>query len=784
MKTRLLLTLFCLTCVQLVWAQEYTIKGKILDHAGEGLPFANVFLQVDSNVIEAVFSEVDGSFSMEAETGSYKLKIASLGFADHEQEITLTQNIDVGVLSMNASSEELETVFITGFQNESKAGIDKKSVYISEDMRRANASVSELLELMPIVNMDFEGKPSVPGKRDVVVLVDGRPPKVRANDLATTLRTIPSDQVVKIEVMTNPPAKYTQGNSAVINIVTNKKPQKGNLINLWTRVNSFKAVGAGLNWTYKYNRFSISLWSGRWEWIGKSNGSSTTINKLAKDQYRRALSSENQNRSYGYWAGVSPEWKINDKNTISAFFGTNTWNNDSENSSNQTWYNNLGEVSSIYNIEGDYKYQGGSFYTGLEYFRTFDEEEKELELSFEVGQYPNKNNSLNHVEQSEGSYYQKQISEAKKSRDLYFSASFFDPIDSNSNINYAFDIGTDFPFDEKIQTFWGEDENALVLDPRLNYLNTQRDFTQEFSITYSKQFNKSKIQLDLGQRYRHINYFYNQQERVKRDFWFFTPKINYTYALGESNEVGLTYRFGQDEPRFYQLNPLSNPSSDSTFISMGNPELDPESGHNLELNFSLYVGKTNIGLVSYYRYTHNSISTYRYSDALGIQHSTYLNNSKKHNAGLEFNLSTSLGKRGKLNFGSNVFYASLNDPLAGSQSNFSYNFNASLSYKIFWDIRTRLVGRYQGPEIILQGVEKSLPTLDASLSRNFLKDKLTLSVRFENIFQSRIYKVERESDTFYSMDKRTQIAPWFSLRLNYRIGNLKDLPKSSKIGQQ
>ena len=304
MKIAMSFFFFCFLTFSLQ-AQDFEIKGTVQDENGSNLPFANVFFFQDTTMIQGRITDENGAFDVQLPQGNYQLKITFVGYEDYQQDISVTQNQSLSPIGLAPSSMQLNEVMVTEFRNEMSAGIDKKVIYVTDELKKFNTNLSEILEMVPIVNMDIDGNPTIPGKGEVIILVDGREPRMRANDLATVLKLIPSDRIVKIEIMTNPPAKYTKSNAAVINVVTNRQPQKGSVFNAHSSVDNLGAVGAGGNFTMKQNRFSLSAWTGRWAWRSESESEIERTNFSVEDLYRYQESANADYNGFGYYGGCT-----------------------------------------------------------------------------------------------------------------------------------------------------------------------------------------------------------------------------------------------------------------------------------------------------------------------------------------------------------------------------------------------------------------------------------------------------------------------------------------------
>lgn len=780
MTSKFAILLLCLS-FHFSYAQEFTVTGNVSDDKGEPLPFANVVVSLDTALIAGALTDETGQFELALNPGSYDLTVSYIGYESHKQPLEVSNDMSLSKIQLILNSAELDEVLITEFRNEMKAGYDKKVVPITDELKKYNTNLSELLEMVPIVSMDIDGNPTIPGKSNVIVLVDGREPRIRANDLATVLRMIPTDQILRIEIMTNPPAKYTKSNAAVINVVTNRKPQKGAIFNGWSRADLLGAVGAGGNFTMKQGKFSLSSWAGRWGWRSNADVYFERNNFDNVDLNRIEMKSDNIYRGYGVFGGISPEYQFDDKNILSFYVGGNTWNNDHDLNRSVELFDGGGNLTSEYKRIENRINNGGSTFVGLEYFKLFEEEERELNI--EIGADVPLRDVMNSSEiVGEEPFYQS-IEEYEIGWNLEFEAEYFDPIDSSSSINFDFEIRKELPFDVEVDYVSGVNENETIRDEGLSYLNTMEQLEQEFSFTYSKRFSALGINLDLGQEYLQYDYLFDQVDHVKRDYFFIVPKVGLNYSFDKKGELGLIYKYGARAPDRYELNPNVQVDSDGLSESFGNPDLDPERSHEVEMNYGFYIGKFNLGATGFWRFSENAVSNFIRVNNEGVQQSTFANNGKFSRLGGEFSLSGSIKKLMKVNFNASLFDSRIHFEDDRTMNTLSYEVGANVNVYLPKDFIVSLSGDYNGPQLQIQGERTGFYQVRGSLRKSFLDGKINASVNFNDLFRSLEQTNRINGESFNALERIIRQPAYIGFGLNVRFGELKDRPKSSRARQ-
>ncbi|MBL0104288.1 MAG: TonB-dependent receptor [Bacteroidetes bacterium] len=228
------------------------IFGSIRDaETNQPVSFASVAVLMvrDSSLVGGVQTNEKGNFIVdEVPMGKVILKVSFIGYtAAFSEVITINPQsleVDAGMIKLKSSSTSLKTVTVTGEKSEMINSIDRKIYNLDKNIVNTGGTVTEVLQNIPSVTVDIDGKVSLRGNENVTILIDGKPSGVLGGDRRAVLQQIPAGAVEQIEVITNPSAKYdASGMSGIINIKTKKEKMKG--------MNGNISVGAGTN--DKYN---------------------------------------------------------------------------------------------------------------------------------------------------------------------------------------------------------------------------------------------------------------------------------------------------------------------------------------------------------------------------------------------------------------------------------------------------------------------------------------------------------------------------------------------------
>ncbi|MDD3458727.1 MAG: TonB-dependent receptor plug domain-containing protein, partial [Weeksellaceae bacterium] len=227
------LTLITLLSFIFCYSQTFNLKGKVTDNQNNPLEYTLISVLNPETFDEITGSLTDaaGNFSLEVAAGDYLLNIESITGNTVERDIQVTKNENLGVFVIDEQSVvTLEGAVISASSAPLyRMELDKKVYDVSNDPMSKGRSLSEALENVPSVQVDGEGNVSLRGSENVRILIDGKPSAlIGVSDPAQALQSLPADIVDRIEVVTNPSARYeAEGSSGIINIILKKGKLRG-----------------------------------------------------------------------------------------------------------------------------------------------------------------------------------------------------------------------------------------------------------------------------------------------------------------------------------------------------------------------------------------------------------------------------------------------------------------------------------------------------------------------------------------------------------------------------
>jgi outer membrane receptor protein involved in Fe transport len=232
----LILSVFMLCNVSAQKQSRGSITGNIVDKESRmPIEFATVVLQAepDSTQLRGTISDAAGKFSFDkVADGKYKITYSFIGFEKQEIPVSAisekNRNVNVGVLTLSVSNEELKDVVVVGERSTYTNTIDRKVFNVGKDLIGKTGSVSDLMQNVPSLSVDIDGNISLRGSENVMVLINGKPSALMGTNRAAVLQQMPASSIERIEVITNPSAKFKpDGTSGIINIVLKKNKSLG-----------------------------------------------------------------------------------------------------------------------------------------------------------------------------------------------------------------------------------------------------------------------------------------------------------------------------------------------------------------------------------------------------------------------------------------------------------------------------------------------------------------------------------------------------------------------------
>ncbi|HRP90053.1 MAG TPA: TonB-dependent receptor [Edaphocola sp.] len=770
-------------------SQTFTVSGKITDNSGiTGLEMANVILVDKTNLKKQYvsYTEEDGTFSIQdVPAGTYTLTVYYIGFKDFKKEVSISnQHFHLGDIALGENVTQLKEVVVTDFKKVIEQRPDGINYNVENDKSANGTSATEVLRKVPMVTVDMEGNVSLRGSSNIKVLIDGKPSELIASSPKDALRMIPSENIKNIEVITSPGAKYDgEGASGVINIVTKKKIKGGwsgtifagpsynfdeNLLNghLGTSIN-YRKGKLGLN---------TSLGIGRWSMVLRSDGTRTDFIDPSNPTTLQTHSVMEMGGFFN-WGKVGMDYQIDSLSSFQASINYNP-GNWKQNNSLKSDYASLG---TYYDRTTNQNAPRNNYGFNTAYSkksknkpgRTMD-----LLAAYTINQ-SNAGYTSDNTDRNTGLINYSELSDnTKKDNELTFQADFVEPLKKKGQkFEYGLkaidrSINSEFSIKGK---YAGQDDYS-ILPNRSGALS----YNQFVGAAYGQLSTPLAEKLNMVAGARYEGTYINGDNKANGGafklpmFHNFLPNLIFMYDLGNFNKLKLSYNKRITRPSIDFINPYID-YSDPMNLKQGNPHLDPERTHNMELGYSTFVGRSSININLFHRITNNAIDQTTHVDSNGISRTTFGNISKANITGADVFGGVTLFRKLMLNINGSVYYKNLHSPsLNKSNTGFEFTGNVYGNYQInnSWSING--FAMYRGNQVMLQGVQGGWYYYFLGAQKSILKGKAQIGIAAENFLTANMKVPTR----FEYENARQDVNTYFSgrgirLSFNWSFGKMQ-----------
>lgn len=298
---------------------------------------------------------------------------------------------------------ELSEVSVVAAKPLINAEVDKTVYNISDDPDSKTNTLLEMLRKVPFVTVDSDDNIKVNGSSSFRIYMNGKPSGILSNNPKEILRSIPAHTIKKIEVITDPGARYdAEGVSGILNVITKGAEFEGYSVNLNTMLMNKVQVAGGYT-TVKYGKFSLSA----------NYSFSHYKSKIKSDSYREQF--DNPDETYlirhfdqrfntpGHYGGLEASFEIDSLNLITLSGYLNDGRNKTTSFYNYTMENSVHDPVYSYGYDFDNHENWGYSSVKADYQRSFKRNKKEmLTLSYQYGYSPNNMNSFSKIVDKEG----------------------------------------------------------------------------------------------------------------------------------------------------------------------------------------------------------------------------------------------------------------------------------------------------------------------------------------------------------------------------------------------
>lgn len=580
-------------------AQNASIKGKVTGENDEPLPFATVVLKraSDSTLYKGELADENGLFEFSrVKADTFLLELRNAGYNSLLRPAMIIKEndqVELGSIRMTTASQNLGQVDVVADKPFIERKTDRTVVNVENSSIHANSSVLELLEKLPGVLVSQDGAVSLKGKQGVIITIDGKPTGLTGQDLANILRGMSSANIQKIEIISNPSARYdAAGSAGIINIVMKKNLQQGfnGSVNAGYGQGRYDRFNGGFSLAYRRNKMGL--------YLNYSAARRKAFNNLVIDRYfydADTLQTYFDTDNYMKYALVthSPrlgaDFSLSDKTTLS-FLATGALNlfdtrsnnhmdvrngsyeitgsNDFITRANDNWYNYSGNAQLVHRFDTS----GQEITADLDYasYWNLSDQLFTTTLYDSAGAYSGQRNLIGDQDGTLQIYaaktdYVRPLK--KKSRlEAGLKSSY---VEADNNVLFFNEVAGVLSLDSSVSNHFIYSENIHAA-----YANWHREFT--------------KLSLQLGLRAEQTIAKGNQKitgQTFSRNYIQPFPSVFLDYKFNDKHGLNLSLGRRIDRPAYEQMNPFRELIDAATY-AQGNPYLRPQIVYNSELTYT------------------------------------------------------------------------------------------------------------------------------------------------------------------------------------------------------
>ncbi|SHM37005.1 outer membrane beta-barrel family protein [Flavobacterium xinjiangense] len=768
------------------------ITGNVIEKVSkQPLEYATITFLYPNNPkpVAGGITNAKGEFDIDVNPGIYDIKIEFISFKLNEfKQKSLQASTNLGQIALEEDANQLNEVVIRSEKTTVEIKLDKKVYNVGNDLMVKGGTVSDVLDNIPSVSVDVEGNVSLRGNDNVKVLIDGKPSN--AINIAEALRLIPADAIEKVEVITNPSARYdAEGGGGILNIILKKGKNLG--LNGTFIASTGYPENYGLSGTLNYKSKNFNLFTNQGYNYRSSPGNMITNTEyLNSDNSIRNYVNENRENerfSKGYNGNFGIELYIDKTTSWTNTFNYRKSNGDDTDNVFQKYY----DVNYVYdytrtriNVE-DSKSENVEFATN--FIKNFKKDGHKLTIDGSFSANDDNTTALvtDTANNTADIKLDNTLNHQTQNRNL-LQADYVLPLGNGSQ----FEAGYRGDFSKLVTDY--KVENDGVINP--NFTNTL-EYKEKVNAIYTQYGLKvNKFSALFGLRWEDSNIDINQlatNDFNNKKYNNFFPSAFFTYEISDKSSTSISYSRRIQRPRGRMINPFSNLSSNIN-IFMGNPDLDPAFTDAIDLgyikrwdkltfNTSLYVNKTS----DVFQFARRESGDFVNGTPIII--SSPINLATEYRTGFEFTLNYSPYKWWKLNGNFNFFRNQTQGNYVYTDFNnveITQNFDntatswftritskVTLPYKIDWQTNAT----YNGPQSNAQGKSLGVFAANLAFSKDVMKDKGTLSFNISDVFNSRKRIMETNLPGILNSYSEMQ---WrerqFTLSFTYRFNKQKN----------
>ena len=785
-------------------SMNFKVFGIVSDsETGEPLEYATISIKSKNNP-EKIFgglTDENGKFSVDVNPGLYELKIDYISFISYSNEdLMIRGNTDIGNIPLVLDVSMLDEVEVRAERTQVEIRLDRKIYNVGQDITVKGGNVSDVLANIPSIDVDFDGNISLRGNNNVRILINGKPSGLVGLSGPQGLRSLPSESIEKVEVVTSPSARYSaEGTAGILNIILKKQSLLG--FNGNFNLNLGIPRNEGLNGTLNVRNEKVNLFST----VNLSN-SENSGSYFSETNYSRQDLTIDESNDWDYnnkniFFNLGSEYYFDDKTslTLSGFYKKG---DDSSYATNIVNDISEGSISSTNKRLRDETEMDESFEYALDFYKDYDRDGQTL--SARISYEESEDDELEDIEDFASfpliseSIFEK-VSNIDFQKRLLGQVDFIYPIDKETEFEFGYRgsfLERETDYDVSFLT-----GNSFISDSGLSNIFNYKESVNSLYTQFGKKFDK--LSALFGLRYENSKQEINQkttnQFEIKKYSDLF-PTLNLAYEFSSQESLTFGYSKRIRRPRGWDINPFPRRNSVTSF-RRGNPFLNPTFTTALELDYLKRFKKFTLNTSIFYRQSDGNIE--RITEETGeivdlivdsdsnapilqvpVLDSYPINLSNNKRIGSELSLTYTPSRSVRLNASFTINSSSIrgqyeDQNFDSDNTNWSSRFNGFI--RLPKDFSIQFFGFVRGPSENAFSKRKAFGFVTGAIQKSLLNKKGTLSLKFSDLFNTSKSKSETFRDTFYRKSEGRWRMPTYVLTFSYRFNDNKYKQRKKNI---
>lgn len=790
MKNVRLLPMLLLLCVSSLIAQsKVKISGEV------SVPFSSIRVFKGAALVTGTIGNDKGKFSLEVAPGMYDLMIESIGYEPLKMaNQSFNASINLGLISVKESNQTLNEVVVKGQKASMELNLDKRIFNVGTDLANKGATAAEILGNLPSIQVDPEGAIKLRGSDNVRILIDGKPSTLAGINGSSGLQSLQGNLIEKVEVITNPSARYeAEGMAGIINIVLKKNQNQGFNGAIETTTGYPENFGGTAIVNYRKNKFNFFVNYGIF--YRRTPGRGNIYQEVYTGKQTNYLEQRSQNNVTGLVNNVrgGADYFFNDKTILTASYIYRRTDVRRISDFFYLDYKGTELFADTYRQQDEKEAEPNGEYA-LTFKKSFAKKGREFSADLRYLDYWERSDQLYTQigKKSDGSAFA-ELSKVQKAlndefeRQWILQADYVNPIGKDGKLEMGLrtsfrDMINDYIVTEK------QPSGLFTIIPGLRNVFNYKEHISAAYLIFGSKIQKFSYQFGLRAETTDIQTELElTKEKNPRNYANLFPSAHFTYTITPDNSFQLSYSRRVRRPTYNDLSPFVTLSDNRNFFS-GNPNLNPEFTNSFDLGHLKYFDQGSISSSVYYRQTLGKIDRIRTVDTLGFSRTLPANLADQQSMGIEVASSWNFTKAYKADLSFNAFRAitdASNINAAFKSDTYSWFVRHSSRIKVgATDLQVR--ANYEAPQQTPQGTRGYVAWVDLSASKDILKGNGTLSMSILDIFNSRINRYESryvapsDGSGFYTRGESQGRLTSVNLTFNYRFKTTKQAAKQRR----